>query len=210
MHVSEVKQTHADYLRTVPSCFIGGEEDFASPLLPARSFLGFPGLLGFPGSLCFRGGGGGGGGRFRRRPAKPMGSPGAGPIPAPVCFPSFLGFRVFWFSGFRCRLGEGEVGGRFGRPAKPILSPRSGVLPFWRLWEWVTSSHDYGPLTHPAIFHLSRRRKGCEMCLDSLRGSSVKIGTIQRRLAWPLRKDDTHKSRSVNNFFTVNSMHIAW
>ena len=38
-------------------------------------------------------------------------------------------------------------------------------------------------------------------CLGSLRGSSVKIGTIQRRLAWPLRKDDTHKSRSVNNFF---------
>ena len=34
--------------------------------------------------------------------------------------------------------------------------------------------------------------------LDSLRESSVKIGTIQRRLAWPLRKDDTHKSRSVN------------
>ena len=44
-----------------------------------------------------------------------------------------------------------------------------------------------------------------ELCppplLDSLRGSSVKIGTIQRRLAWPLRKDDTHKSRSVNNLF---------
>ena len=38
---------------------------------------------------------------------------------------------------------------------------------------------------------------------DSLRGSSVKIGTIQRRLAWPLRKDDTHKSRSVNNFFVM-------
>ena len=36
---------------------------------------------------------------------------------------------------------------------------------------------------------------------DSLRGSSVKIGTIQRRLAWPLRKDDTHKSRSVTNFY---------
>ena len=33
-------------------------------------------------------------------------------------------------------------------------------------------------------------------------GSSVKIGTIQRRLAWPLRKDDTHKSRrdSVHDF----------
>ena len=38
---------------------------------------------------------------------------------------------------------------------------------------------------------------------DSLRGSSVKIGTIQRRLAWPLRKDDTHKSRSVNNFLDI-------
>ena len=36
--------------------------------------------------------------------------------------------------------------------------------------------------------------------LDSLRGSSDKIGTIQRRLAWPLRKDDTHKSRSVTSY----------
>ena len=38
---------------------------------------------------------------------------------------------------------------------------------------------------------------------DSLRGSSVNIGTIQRRLAWPLRKDDAHKSRSANNFMTA-------
>ena len=30
--------------------------------------------------------------------------------------------------------------------------------------------------------------------MDSLRGSSVNIGTIQRRLAWPLRKDDAHTS----------------
>ena len=29
--------------------------------------------------------------------------------------------------------------------------------------------------------------------------SSVKLGTIQRRLARPLRKDDTHTSRSVSN-----------
>ena len=34
---------------------------------------------------------------------------------------------------------------------------------------------------------------------DSLRGSSVRIGTIQRRLAWPLRKDDTHRSRNENS-----------
>ena len=34
--------------------------------------------------------------------------------------------------------------------------------------------------------------------LDSLRVSSMTIGTTQRRLAWPLHKDDTRKSRSVN------------
>ena len=28
-----------------------------------------------------------------------------------------------------------------------------------------------------------------------------KIGTIQRRLAWPLRKDDTHKSRTYHFFY---------
>ena len=38
---------------------------------------------------------------------------------------------------------------------------------------------------------------------DSFRRSSDKIGTIQRRLAWPLRKDDTHKSRSVTSFLLL-------
>jgi len=33
--------------------------------------------------------------------------------------------------------------------------------------------------------------------------TSDKIGTIQRRLAWPLRKDDTHKSRNGPNFFPL-------
>ena len=50
---------------------------------------------------------------------------------------------------------------------------------------------------------VKRRRAHFIASLDSLRGSSVKIGTIQRRLAWPLRKDDTHKSRSVNNLLTT-------
>ena len=50
---------------------------------------------------------------------------------------------------------------------------------------------------------VKRRRAHFIASLDSLRGSSVKIGTIQRRLAWPLRKDDTHKSRSVNNSLTT-------
>ncbi|OEL21533.1 hypothetical protein BAE44_0017448, partial [Dichanthelium oligosanthes] len=33
--------------------------------------------------------------------------------------------------------------------------------------------------------------------------TSDKIGTIQRRLAWPLRKDDTHKSRNGPNFLEI-------
>ena len=40
----------------------------------------------------------------------------------------------------------------------------------------------------------------CKHLLDSLPRSSDKIGMIQRRLAWPLRKDDTHKSRSIPSF----------
>ena len=33
--------------------------------------------------------------------------------------------------------------------------------------------------------------------------SSVKIGTIQRRLAWPLRKDDTAKIENVSLFIAT-------
>ena len=33
---------------------------------------------------------------------------------------------------------------------------------------------------------------------DPLRRSCINIGTAQRRLAWPLRKNDTHKARSVS------------
>jgi hypothetical protein len=49
----------------------------------------------------------------------------------------------------------------------------------------------------------------CHYCLDIFdpnkrekkkKKQGTKIGTIQRRLAWPLRKDDTQKSRMVSNF----------
>ena len=46
--------------------------------------------------------------------------------------------------------------------------------------------------------------------MDSLRGSSDKIGTIQRRLAWPLRKDDTHKSRNVTSFLPMCAADGTW
>ena len=53
------------------------------------------------------------------------------------------------------------------------------------------------------VFSLPNTTYKNNKSLDSFRGSSVKIGTIQRRLAWPLRKDDTHKSRSGNYFLVV-------
>ena len=40
--------------------------------------------------------------------------------------------------------------------------------------------------------------------------SSAKIGTIQRRLAWPLRKDDTHKSRMYHTFFVARHRDGIW
>ena len=46
--------------------------------------------------------------------------------------------------------------------------------------------------------------KGSSVCGTIFWWSSVKIGTIQRRLAWPLRKDDTHKSRSYHYFFLAS------
>ena len=52
----------------------------------------------------------------------------------------------------------------------------------------------------PFLFY-SHRCQGRRAALDSFRGTSAKIGTIQRRLAWPLRKDDTLTSRSVSQFF---------
>jgi len=40
--------------------------------------------------------------------------------------------------------------------------------------------------------HNSALRSLAAMMLEPSNGTSAKIGTIQRRLAWSLRKDDTH------------------
>ena len=45
---------------------------------------------------------------------------------------------------------------------------------------------------------MDRDHNGSEV--EPRKRSSAKIGTIQRRLAWPLRKDDTHKSRMYHFF----------
>ena len=37
----------------------------------------------------------------------------------------------------------------------------------------------------------------------------AKIGTIQRRLAWPLRKDDKHKSRSGSHLSDAHEMQVG-
>ena len=64
--------------------------------------------------------------------------------------------------------------------------PKAKKSPMWSHF-WTPSG-----LTLGEIFYL-----------EPLRRSSAKIGTIQRRLAWPLRKDDTHKSRMYLFFFLI-------
>ena len=64
--------------------------------------------------------------------------------------------------------------------------------------------------TQMNVHHPLNGSMAANCLLDSLRGPSVKIGTIQRRLAWPLRKDDTHKSRSVVKFFLLTHvLHVS-
>ena len=60
------------------------------------------------------------------------------------------------------------------------------------LWAWSLAPSTLSP---PLL-----GGQASQTLTDSLRGSSDKIGTTQRRLAWPLRKDDTPKSGRVLNF----------
>ena len=85
----------------------------------------------------------------------------------------------------------------------PGSVPGAALSPWLRKIAWTLPVGDVH--VQPGQLSLSTgSRLARNVLLDSLRGSSVKIGTIQRRLAWPLRKDDTHKSRSVTNFFFVS------
>ena len=82
----------------------------------------------------------------------------------------------------------------------PGSIPGAALSPWLRKIAWTLPVGDVH--VQPGQLSLSTgSRLARNVLLDSLRGSSVKIGTIQRRLAWPLRKDDTHKLRSGNNFF---------
>ena len=61
---------------------------------------------------------------------------------------------------------------------------------------WPFSLHTLAFGTRPYILN----RRTCLPLpgqMDSLRGSCAKLGTMRRILAWPLRKDDTHKSKSI-------------
>ena len=98
-----------------------------------------------------------------------------------------------YFSLGRCSL---ELAQRLSRVALASHAARRGT-PFGVTNLSATQPSDTARATNGKISGYFFEAKLVHS--DSLRGSSVKIGTIQRRLAWPLRKDDTHKSRSVNN-----------
>ena len=114
------------------------------------------------------------------------------------------GISCFAAEGRRKVWGRGRVG-----PAWDPRGTRVGGISCFAAEESRESGACVGPAWDPrgargvesAKTNLSTMPMFCQAALwDSLRGSSDKIGTIQRRLAWPLRKDDTHKSRSVPSF----------
>ena len=58
------------------------------------------------------------------------------------------------------------------------------------------------PTSSALLFQIDRCWHAEQTCFsrpDSLWGSSVKTRTMQRIFAWPLRQDDTHKSRAISN-----------
>ena len=60
------------------------------------------------------------------------------------------------------------------------------------------------PHTSISLPPINRIRGSCSNWWNAS-ASSVKIGTIQRRLAWPLRKDDTAKIENVSLFCSSKS-----
>ena len=63
------------------------------------------------------------------------------------------------------------------------------------------------PLTYP---HVMSIREMVNLYIQVLRfTSSVKLEPTQRRLAWPLGKDDAHKLRSVNNVENVTCKNLT-
>ena len=98
------------------------------------------------------------------------------------------------------RPGEGrELGGGGREEAR-----RDKAIGAGRIRKGTSGVNTNGVTANRARLCLSvlQHRNKNPRSLDSLRGSSVKLGKIRRRLAWPLRKDDTHTSRSVNNCLT--------
>ena len=89
-----------------------------------------------------------------------------------------------------------------GQGARRARVQRVGAL------SWISNRYTHlsrrdspGAARHLLRCPFASPSSGINTCLlspDSLWGSCVNIGTIQRRSAWSLRKDDTHKSRSGN------------
>ena len=59
------------------------------------------------------------------------------------------------------------------------------------------------------IAHLGRKCiKRVKMHIERASSTYTKIGTIQRRLAWPLRKDDTQIREAFQIFFSLRQRYI--
>ena len=79
--------------------------------------------------------------------------------------------------------------------------------PMRKRLRWKMAGSNPGPC-QAALTLFPALREKMSILLDTFRGSSAKIGTTQRKLAWPLRRDGTHKSSSVPNLFDWNAFQL--
>ena len=118
---------------------------------------------------------------------------------------------------------RGYIYGVNGIFTQPNISNKgqNSELGWWLYLKWnnhemlVSWFHDmrwwyHGIMTWPCWFQnwLHQRTHISSNCCTCFGSTYTKIGTIQRRLAWPLRKDDTQNREAFHIFCTASSWYF--
>ena len=118
---------------------------------------------------------------------------------------------------------RGYIYGVNGIFTQPNISNKgqNSELGWWLYLKWnnhemlVSWFHDmrwwyHGIMTWPCWFQnwLHQRTHISSNCCTCFGSTYTKIGTIQRRLAWPLRKDDTQNREAFHIFCTASSWYL--
>ena len=125
-----------------------------------------------------------------------------------------------WMFVIRMYYARGYIYGVNGIFTQPNISNKgqNSELGWWLYLKWnnhemlVSWFHDmrwwyHGIMTWPCWFQnwLHQRTHISSNCCTCFGSTYTKIGTIQRRLAWPLRKDDTQNREAFHIFCTASS-----